>query len=74
VTQSGDANRPSYKFIDSRELAAHWGLPDTWIRERVRSRCQDPFPHVRFGKCVRFRWGSPGWAEGCFQSAIKHPQ
>jgi len=33
---------------------------------RVRSRSADPIPHVRFGKYVRFRWGSPeleDWAE-----------
>ena len=66
TTQSGDTNRPEYKFIDSRELAARWAVPETWIRERVRTRSEDPLPHVRLGKYVRFRWGSPeleGWAE-----------
>ena len=48
-----------YEFIDSKELAARWGLPASWIREKVRSRSQDPIPHVRFEKYVRFRWGSP---------------
>jgi len=55
-----------YEFIDSKELAARWGLPESWIREQVRSRSIDPLPHVRFGKYVRFRWGSPeleDWAE-----------
>ena len=55
-----------YEFIDSRQLAALWSVPETWVRERVRSRTGDPLPHVRFGKYVRFRWGSPeleGWAE-----------
>jgi hypothetical protein len=59
-------NRPECQFIDSRELAERWAVPQTWIRERVRARCEDPLPHVRFGKYVRFRWGSPeleGWAE-----------
>ena len=54
-----------YQFIDSKELASRWNLPETWIREQVRSRSTDPLPHVRFGKYVRFRWGSPeleGWA------------
>jgi predicted DNA-binding transcriptional regulator AlpA len=53
-----------YEFIDSKELAARWGLPESWIREHVRSRSLDPILHVRFGKYVRFRWGSPeleGW-------------
>ena len=65
-TNSGETHRPEYEFIDSGELAARWAVPETWIRERVRTRCEDPLPHVRFGKYVRFRWGSPeleGWAE-----------
>ncbi len=55
-----------YEFIDSKELASRWSLPESWIREQVRSRSTDKLPHVRFGKYVRFRWGSPeleGWAE-----------
>jgi len=55
-----------YEFIDSKELATRWALPESWIREQVRSRTADPLPHVRFGKYVRFRWGSPeleAWAE-----------
>jgi hypothetical protein len=55
-----------YEFLDSKELAARWGLPESWVREQVRSRSADPIPHVRFGKYVRFRWGSPeleDWAE-----------
>jgi len=58
--------RPSYEFIDCKELASRWALPVSWIREQVRSRAADPLPHIRFGKYVRFRWGSPeleGWAE-----------
>jgi hypothetical protein len=55
-----------YEFIDSKELASRWSLPESWIREQVRSRSADKLPHVRFGKYVRFRWGSPeleGWTE-----------
>ena len=55
-----------YEFIDSKELASRWALPESWIREQVRSRAADPLPHVRFGKYFRFRWGShelEGWAE-----------
>lgn len=55
-----------FEFIDASELAQRWGLPESWIRDQVRRRCSDPLPHVRFGKYVRFRWGSPeltGWAE-----------
>jgi hypothetical protein len=55
-----------YEYIDSKELASRWALPESWIREQVRSRQTDPLLHVRFGKYVRFRWGSPeleAWAE-----------
>jgi len=55
-----------YEFIDSKGLASRWNLPESWVREQVRARSADPLPHVRFGKYVRFRWGSPeleGWAE-----------
>ena len=55
-----------YEFIDSKELAFRWALPESWIREQVRSRASDPLPHIRFGKYVRFRWCSPeleGWAQ-----------
>lgn len=55
-----------YEFIDSKELASRWNLPESWIREQVRTRSTDPIPHIRFGKYVRFRWGSPeleAWAE-----------
>ena len=64
VTQASQQSQ--YEFIDSKELAFRWALPESWIREQVRSRAADPLPHIRFGKYVRFRWGSPeldGWAE-----------
>ncbi len=55
-----------YEFIDCKQLATLWSVPETWVRERVRSRTDDPLPHVRFGKYVRSRWGSPeleAWAQ-----------
>jgi hypothetical protein len=55
-----------YEYIDSQELAKRWCLPESWVREQVRARSADPIPHVRFGKYVRFRWGSPeleSWAQ-----------
>jgi hypothetical protein len=63
-SNSSQANR--YEFINSGGLASRWCLPESWIREQVRTRSLDPIPHVRFGKYVRFRWGSPEleqWAE-----------
>jgi hypothetical protein len=65
TTENSD-QQPLYEFLDCKELASRWGLPESWIREQVRSRAPDPLPHVRFGKYVRFRWGSPeleDWAQ-----------
>jgi hypothetical protein len=50
---------PQFEFIDCAQLAERWRLPVSWIRDQVRARADDPIPHVRFGKYVRFRWGSP---------------
>jgi hypothetical protein len=48
-----------FEIIDAKELAARWKVPETWIRDQVRSRTTDPIPCVRLGKYVRFEWGSP---------------
>lgn len=58
--------RRIYEFVDCKELGLRWALPESWVREQVRTRSADPIPHMRFGKYVRFRWGSPeleAWAE-----------
>ena len=46
------------EIIDSKELARRFRLPESWVRDRVRSRSDDPLPHVKFGRYVRFEWGS----------------
>jgi len=72
IPMNSSSPRMTYEFIDSKELASRWGLPESWIREHVRDRSADPIPHVRFGKYVRFRWGSPeleDWAERRIVSA-----
>jgi hypothetical protein len=66
-TTTGAVDSPKrYEFIDSKDLALRWNLPESWVREQVRTRSADPLPHIRFGKYVRFRWGSSeleDWAE-----------
>ncbi len=57
---------PSHELIDCRELARRWNLPESWVRDQVRRRSPDPIPHIRCGKYVRFRSGSPeleAWVE-----------
>jgi hypothetical protein len=49
----------TYEVIDAEELAKSWRLPESWIREQTRTRAGDPLPCVRFGRYVRFEWGSP---------------
>ncbi len=56
----------TYQFIDSKELALRLNLPESWVREQVRTPAPDPNPQNRLGKYVRIRWGSPeleAWAE-----------
>ncbi len=60
--ENGLAVSPSvttYEIIDPRTLASRWCVPESWVREYVRTRTQDPIPHIRFGKYCRFKWGSP---------------
>jgi hypothetical protein len=66
VRSSEPAVHLQWEFIDCIELANRWRLPVSWVRDQVRRRSADPLPHIRFGKYVRFRWGSPEldeWSE-----------
>ncbi|HXY49076.1 MAG TPA: hypothetical protein VEI01_06465 [Terriglobales bacterium] len=66
TTMEEIARRQQYEYLDCKQLAGRWNLPESWVREQVRSRSADPIPHVRFGKYIRFRWGSlelEQWAE-----------
>jgi hypothetical protein len=48
-----------FEIVDSKELGKRLCLPESWVRDQVRSRASDPIPCLRFGKYVRFQWGSP---------------
>jgi hypothetical protein len=48
----------NWEVIDCRELACRLDVPVTWVRDQVRSRAEDPLPHMHLGKYVRFLWGS----------------
>jgi len=47
-----------FEIIDSKQLALNWKVPESWIRNRTRANCVSPIPHIKFGKYVRFEWGS----------------
>jgi hypothetical protein len=54
------------EIIGSAELARRLNLPESWIRDQVRSRATDPIPCLRFGRYVRFEWLHPdltAWVE-----------
>lgn len=59
ITTPPAAFSGGYEFINSKELALRWCLPESWVREQVRTRSADPLPHIRFGRYVRFMWRSP---------------
>lgn len=47
------------EVIDSSELAKRLNVPETWVRSRGNpSRSDDPIPHLKLGRYVRFSWGS----------------
>jgi hypothetical protein len=56
-------NDPSIEIIDSKQLATRLRVPESWVRDRVRTRSDDPLPHVKIGRYVRFEWGSPDLVE-----------
>jgi len=50
------------ELLTPAELASRLRVPVSWIREGTRSRNlvgDDPIPHLRLGRYIRFRWGSP---------------
>jgi hypothetical protein len=51
------------EVIDSAALAERLNLPESWIRDQVRTRANDPIPHLRFGRYVRFQWSHPDLLE-----------
>jgi hypothetical protein len=46
------------EIIDAVQLAERLRLPKSWIMEGTRSRAVDPIPCLKFGRYIRFRWGS----------------
>jgi hypothetical protein len=53
----------SYEVLTTSELAPRWRVKPSWIYDQTRSSCDDPIPHTRLGKQLRFLWGSPALEE-----------
>jgi hypothetical protein len=43
-------------ILTPKELAARLKVPEGWIFEKTRSRCENPIPSLRMGRFVRFDW------------------
>jgi hypothetical protein len=50
-----------FELLTAEEFAERLRVPVSWIREQTRSRSltDDPLPHLRLGRYIRFQWGSP---------------
>jgi len=48
------------EWVDARELAERWKLPESWIRAQSRERVPRDrrIPSVRFGRYRRYEFGS----------------
>jgi hypothetical protein len=55
------ARQRTFELIDAKELARRWQVPESWVRSRTRTSTppEDRIPCVRFGRYIRFEWGSP---------------
>jgi excisionase family DNA binding protein len=53
----------SDRLLDAKAIAERLGVPETWVRESVRSGA---IPHVRLGRYVRFDLADvEKWLEEC---------
>jgi hypothetical protein len=48
-----------HESIEAAELAKRWNLPVSWIRNHTREGIDDPIPHCKLGRYVRYEWASP---------------
>ena len=48
----------AFELYDAAQVAACLNVPKSWVLEQTRSRAEDPAPHLKLGKYVRFRLDS----------------
>ena len=60
ILDFGQKTAPAIEILDTDGLAAKLNIVPSWVRSHVQPRCpeQERIPHVRFGRYVRFLWGS----------------
>jgi hypothetical protein len=60
--QVGIKTPAHFELLTPVEFAERLRVPVTWVRERTRSRelyGDDVIPHIRLGRYIRYKWGSP---------------
>lgn len=60
--QAGSKTPVQLELLTPVEFAERLKVPVSWVRERTRSReldSDDVIPHLRLGRYIRYRWGSP---------------
>ncbi len=65
VTPAATQPLTQFEMIDGPTLAQRWQMKSTWVRKQTAS-ADDPLPHVKLGRYVRFLWDSPelnGWLD-----------
>lgn len=52
---------PPFELIDAPTFSERLRLPESWVRAQSRNRVpvQHRIPHLKFGRYVRYEWGSP---------------
>jgi len=61
------------EVLDALKFAERLQVPAIWVRARTTSprfTQEQRIPHVRFGRYVRYLWGSPelnAWLDGCVE-------
>ena len=51
-------------ILTPKELAERLKVPEGWIFEKTRARCDNPIPCLHMGRFIRFDWPSVvGWLE-----------
>lgn len=50
-----------YEHLDAKTLGQRLGMPESWIRYNT-TQGDDPIPHLKMGKYVRYEWAHPDLA------------
>ena len=70
ITPEGNTPLTECEIVDSKILAERLRVSVAWVKKQCLSAAENRIPHLKFGKCTRFLWGSPDlckWLEGRYQ-------